>query len=38
MYGEIFNIIFIILTFMAISSKSVALKKCPKLLSAELFV
>ena len=30
-YGEIFNIIFIILTFIAISSKSVALKKCPKL-------
>ena len=37
-YGEIFNIIFIILTFMAISSKSGALRKCPKLLSAELFV
>ena len=37
-YGEIFNIIFIILTVMAISSKSVALKKCPQLLSAELFV
>ena len=36
MVKYLINIIFIILTFMAISSTSVALKRCPKLLSAEL--